>query len=357
MSDNLLKQYGVNDTILSEANTFKDLYLGRIISQSKDVYRVITNHGEMIAEISGKFRFQVSNQIAYPAVGDFVMLDRDTDKNGNGIIHHVINRKNAFIRKAAGRSSKEQLVATNIDTTFICMSVNNDFNLRRLERYLVLVWESGSLPVIVLTKIDLCNDIDSLFRAVDFVGMGVDILGISSFDNEGYEDVMSYISPGKTVALLGSSGVGKSTLINWLMGHEVIKTQIIRSDDKGRHTTTRRELFLLPNGGMIIDTPGMRELGLVDIELGIDQAFQDVEAHFLNCRFRDCTHTSEPGCAIYEAINEGMLSEKRWSSYLKLKNEYAYSENPDGYLKEKNKKFKSISKANKKNFHTKNLGK
>jgi ribosome biogenesis GTPase len=347
MCYDFVKKYGLNDTIINEAMQYEGLFLGRVLVQSKDIYRVVSDRGEFFAEISGKFRFQVEQHSSYPAVGDFVMLDRDSGITGNGIIHHVLSRSSAFIRKAAGKATKEQLVATNIDTTFICMSVNNDFNLRRLERYLVLVWESGSIPVVVLTKIDLCEDINTLFRAVDSVGMGVDILGISTLEKEGFDDVMSYISEGKTVALLGSSGVGKSTLINWLTGIETLETQTIRNDDKGRHTTTRRELILMPNGGMIIDTPGMRELGLMDSESGLDKTFNDIEVYFESCHFRDCKHTNEPGCAIYAAIKEGTLSEKRWQSYLKLKVEDAFSENPEAYLKKKKEKFKNISKLHK----------
>lgn len=347
MNYDTMRQYGLSDAMIKEASLAEGLYIGRVLSQSKDVYRVVTEKGILFAEVSGKYRFQTRKLSDFPAVGDFVMLDRDLGDNGNGIIHQVLSRKSAFIRKAAGKSAGEQLVLANIDTTFICMSVNNDFNLRRLERYLVLVWESGSTPVVVITKIDLCEDIYSKFRAVDAVGNGVDILGISALTKEGFEDVMSYITPGKTVALLGSSGVGKSTLINWLTGQETIETQGLRNDDRGRHTTTRRELILLPAGGMLVDTPGMRELGMWDADEGLDMAFQDVEVYFDKCRFRDCTHTSEPGCAIYDAIRDGELSEKRWQSYLKLKTEDTYSENRDDYLKKKNEKFKNISKYNK----------
>lgn len=346
-----MKKFGLTVSMFNEALQFEGHYIGRVLSQSKDVYRVITEEGEFFAEVSGKYRFLAQTISDYPAVGDFVMLDRATGSAGNGIIHHLLSRKSVFIRKAAGKSNEGQIIATNVDTTFICMSVNNDFNLRRLERYLALVWESGSTPVVVLTKIDLCEDIHSKFLAVDAIGNGIDILGISAVTNEGFEDVMSYITFGTTVALLGSSGVGKSTLINWLTGKETLETREIRKDDKGRHTTTHRELVILPDGGMVIDTPGMRELGMWDADQGLDLAFHDVEVFFDKCRFRDCTHTSEPGCAIYDAIRDGEISNKRWQSYLKLKSEDAYAENKADYLKKKNEKFKSISKfANTKRY-------
>ncbi len=344
-----MKKYGLSEAMYQEATQYQGLYIGRVLSQSKGIYRIVCEKGEFFAEISGKCRFQVSNRRDYPAVGDFVMLDRNSGINGNAIIQHVLTRKSAFVRKAAGKAGDEQIIAANIDTLFICMSVNNDFNLRRLERYMALAWTSGSTPVVVLTKVDLCDDLCSKFKAVDSAAPGVDILGISTIVNEGYEDIMAYFSYGKTVALLGSSGVGKSTLINWISGTKILDTQGIRNDDKGRHTTTRRELILLPTDGMIIDTPGMRELGMWDAETGIDRTFNDVEYYIGKCRFHDCTHTTEPGCAIYEAIKDGTLSEKRWQSYLKLKTEARYIDNSIEYMKQKTEKFKNISKINKTN--------
>ncbi|WKY43198.1 ribosome small subunit-dependent GTPase A [Eubacteriaceae bacterium ES2] len=344
---NKMSDYGLDDKILLEAQKYPDFYPGRVLSQSKGIYRVITEQGQLYAEISGKFRFESQRQTDYPAVGDFVMLDRETDENGHGIIHQVLPRKSIFSRKAAGKLTEEQVVAANIDIIFICMSVNQDFNLRRLERYLSLAWESGAKPVVVLTKIDLTDDVYQKFRAVDSVAMGVDILGITNFEKDGYQDVKAYLSPGKTIALLGSSGVGKSTLINRLTQKELFETHDIRNDDKGRHTTTRRELTLLPDGGMIIDTPGMRELGMWNADEGLEKTFADVESFFGQCRFRDCTHTNEPGCAVAAAIEKGELSQSRWQSYLKLKNEDAYTENKADYMEQKKEKFKNIAKINK----------
>lgn len=344
-----MKDYGITDQILREASNYPEYYVGRVLSQTRNLYRVISEGNEFLAEVSGRFCYEIEKMSDYPAVGDFVLLDRGHGENGNGIIHHVLPRHSMFVRKAAGKNGDEQVVAANVDTILICMSVNQDFNLRRLERYLTLAWESGATPVVVLTKIDLCDDIYSKFQAVASVAIGVDIIGVSSVQEKGYTDVLDYLKPGKTTALLGSSGVGKTTLINKLIGQELLQTKEIRDDDKGRHTTTRRDLILLPKVGMIMDTPGMRELGMWDAADGLDKTFSDVEQYFSQCKFRNCTHTTEPGCAVYEAIRNGELSEKRWQSYLRLKTEENYMEDKASYHRQKKEKFKAIAKMNKKN--------
>lgn len=313
---------GFTDRFMAEANSYPGLYAGRVFSQHKDLYRVACENGELMAEVSGKFRFDVKALSEYPAVGDFVMLDRNMDTGGNAIIHHVLSRKSVFIRKAAGTSNESQIVASNIDTVFICVSLNNDFNLRRMERYLSIAWDSGAKPVIVLTKSDLCEDINQKLNDVESVAIGVDILVTTSLQKEGYLQVLDYIGTGKTIAFIGSSGVGKSTLINCLLGENVIKTNGLRGDDKGRHTTTRRELLVLENGGMVIDTPGMRELGVESADLA--KAFADIDALTPMCRFGDCTHIIEPDCAVQKAIADGTLSAARFESYLKLKKEAGY---------------------------------
>ena len=301
-----------------------------------------------MAEVSGKFRYNADRISDYPAVGDFVMADWN-DEGGNAIIHHILHRKSSIIRKAAGNAYKEQVVATNIDTIFLCMSLNNDFNLRRLERYLSIAWDSGATPVIVLTKVDLCTDLEDKLSDVSSVAFGVDVLVTTTVEEFGYEEIRPYICEGKTVAFIGSSGVGKSTLINCLLGECKLDTNGLRDDDKGRHTTTHRELILLPNGGMVIDTPGMRELGMMDSEAGISQTFEDIEELMEQCRFSDCTHNTEPGCAVRKALESGELSEERWQSYLKLKSENEYATDSQSYLISKEKKFKEIAKFNKGN--------
>lgn len=344
MKNTMLKEYGISNSQETEALNFPELFVARVITQDRSLYRVVTEQEIFSAEISGKLRHELVNMSDFPAVGDFVMLDRQTGKNGNGIIHHILTRSSLFVRRAAGNTSNDQAVAANVDTIMLCMSLNNDFNVRKLERYLSLAWSSGATPVVVLTKSDICEDIQRKISAVQAVAIGVDILITSSMEQDGYQEVFSYCSPGKTVALIGSSGVGKSTLINRLVGRETLTTKEIRQDGKGRHTTTRRELILLDNGGIVIDTPGMREFGMLDSTQGVDKSFADVEQYLNNCRFRNCTHSSEPGCAVYAAIERGELSRVRWAAYRKLQAEATFMDDKQQYLKEKKQKLKEISK-------------
>lgn len=338
-----MKRYGLTERFAALAGMYPDWTVGRITLQEKGLYQLETELGEKWAEVSGKFRYNADVVSDFPAVGDFVMVDWNGE-GGNAVIHQILPRKSCITRKAAGNARQEQVVAANIDTIFLCMSLNNDFNLRRLERYLSIAWDSGAIPVIVLTKADLCDDLPSRLAEVSSVAVGVDVLVTSALAEDGCAQVLPYIREGRTVAFIGSSGVGKSTLINSLLGEQRLDTNGLRNDDKGRHTTTHRELLLLPGGGMVIDTPGMRELGMWDSGAGIDQTFGEIEELTGQCRFFDCSHQNEPGCAIRRALQDGTISEERWHAYLKLKSETEYAADSQSYLAAKEKKFKDIAK-------------
>ena len=324
MNNKNLLELGLNEGYIKEASIYNEnFYLGRVSVQYKDIYRVVTEEGEVLARVSGKLSYSSNSTLDYPVVGDWVLLDRTDNKNGDAIIHKVLTRKSYFSRKIAGTRYDTQVVAANIDYIFICMALNNDFNINRLERYIAVAWDSMATPVIVLTKSDLCEDIDERLREVKEAAIGIDILVTSSLNGNGYEKVKEYIKSGTTIAFIGSSGVGKSTLINKLLNKEVLKTNSISENDKGRHTTTHRELFLLEDGGVIIDTPGMRELGLISAD--VDKSFSNIEELEKQCKFSDCTHKNEPKCAVREAIENGELDLERLERYKKLKKEEAYN--------------------------------
>jgi len=320
----LLDQYGWSDTLRQQFQSFaaEGLTPGRVIVHQRGPYRIITDDGEMPAEMSGRF-VRDAAMGGFPVAGDWVAASVRMPERA-ATIHHVLPRRTAFIRKAAGRGRVAQVVAANVDTVFLTLSLNDDLNIRRLERYLAAAHESGARPEIVLTKADLSEAAEAI-RTQVIRDAGVPVHLVSARAGIGLEALSASIRPGETAVLLGSSGVGKSTLVNALAGADLMATRSIREDDaKGRHTTTHRELVLLPGGGLLLDTPGMRELSLWDAEEGLATTFDDVETLQAACRFSDCKHTTEPGCAVRAAIESGDLDPARWQNFLKLKGELAH---------------------------------
>ncbi len=298
---------------------------GRVAVQHRGACDVLTEVGELRCDLPGRLFHEAASPADLPAVGDWVAVDRRAGEPA-GTIRAVLPRRTKFSRKTAWQATEEQVLAANVDVVFLVSSLNEELNLRRIERYLTLGWESGAKPVIVLTKADLVDDPAALVATVEAVAFGVPVIPLSNRTGAGLEGVRDHLGAGVTVALLGSSGVGKSTLVNTLAGAELLATQEIRDDGKGRHTTTRRELVQLPGGGLVIDTPGMRELQLWAADDGLDEAFDDVTALFADCRFSDCAHEVEPGCAVQAALADGRLDPDRWESYLKLQRELEHLE-------------------------------
>lgn len=298
--------------------------VGRIATQHKTHYNILTSEGELEGILSGKIQFMAESEAELPKVGDWVVINVLPSEK-KGIIHEVLPRKTTFSRKVVGKKTDAQIIATNIDYIFIVMSLDQNYNLRRLERYLVLAHQSGAEPVIILSKVDLSQTVEQQIAEVRSVAKDPQIFALSSLTQQGIEAVEGILEPGKTIAFVGSSGVGKSTLINVLLNEHRQATSTVREgDNKGKHTTTRRELILLPSGGILIDTPGMRELQLWDAEEGLDSTFSDIEDLAAQCRFSDCTHIQEKGCAVLAALDEGSLDESRYASYLKLQRELDY---------------------------------
>ncbi|MBE9069134.1 ribosome small subunit-dependent GTPase A [Leptolyngbya cf. ectocarpi LEGE 11479] len=319
--------------------------VGRIAVVHRSQYHLYTEQGDMTATLTGKFRHQTQNPADFPAVGDWVVLQTQPETDQT-LIEAVLPRKSQFSRQAAGTRTAAQVVAANIDTLFLVSGLDHDFNLRRIERYLVMAWESGAEPVIVLNKADLCEDLDQRRIAVEAVAFGVPIILLSALQQTNLEALAIYLKPGQTIALLGSSGVGKSTLVNQLMGVDIQTTQAVRADDShGRHTTTSRTMLRLPTGTLLIDTPGMRELQLWLTDDSLDETFTDIEMLAQQCRFRDCQHQSEPGCAIQAALATGELSAKRLSNYQKLQKEQAYLHRRQDHQTNSKARWKAITKT------------
>jgi ribosome biogenesis GTPase / thiamine phosphate phosphatase len=326
----------------------------RVVAEDRGSYQVVGAGGERKASISGRFRHEANaDPRAFPAVGDWVAVETGTA--GETVIQALLPRRSALIRQASGKRTAAQVVGANLDVVFVVASLNADLNARRLERYIAAAWESGAEPIVLLSKADLGGDVDGILLAVEGVAAGASVVVVSSFDGRGVDEVRARIGAGRTVAFVGSSGVGKSTLLNTLAGEERALVRDIRQGDaRGRHTTTRRQLHLLADGGLILDTPGMRELSLWDAE-GLDQSFTDIDEILERCRFGNCQHNGEPGCAVAAAIADGSLDADRFEGWLKLQRESAHHlRRVDALARaEERRKWKAIGKSVTKHMNAK----
>lgn len=352
-----IEDYGWSDVLQNDFAPYAALGLlpARVTAHHRALWRLATSEGELAGRLSGKFALEAGPG-EHPAVGDWLAVSRDGASN-DATIHALLPRRSMFTRRAVSEPGM-QVVAANVDVAFLVAAMNGDLNVRRLERYLVATRDSGAAPVIVLTKADLSDDLDGAVTAVEAIAAGAPVVVVSAKSGEGLDALDSWLKPGATAALLGSSGAGKSTLLNALAGRTLMDTGAIReSDDRGRHTTTHRELFRLPGGALLVDTPGMRELGLLDVEEALDVSFDDVTSLFTECRFNDCSHGGEPGCAVAAALADGSLAADRWAAYLKLQKELEFVATRDNPAAEaaKRAKWKQIHKAQRARYrHRKN---
>ncbi len=299
---------------------------GRVIADSSQLYRVYTEKGEGPAVLTGSLLNTLAGRADYPAVGDWLLVDTEAGHQ-HWIIRSILPRYSSLVRKVAGRLTEAQVLAANIDYVFIVNGLDGgrNFNPRGIERYLAVAWDSGAQPVVVLNKADLCDDVPASVIEAEAVAPGVPVIAVSAYTGEGLENVEAYASAGSTVVLTGRSGVGKSSIINRLAGKEVMETGEQRTQDlRGKHTTTHRELVRLSSGSLLIDTPGLRELAIWSDSDGINSAFPDIEEFAAECRFSDCTHTAEPGCAVKRAVTEGTLEQSRYDNFLAMRKELDY---------------------------------
>ena len=332
-------------------NDLTSLEVGRVIAEHKERYMVRTTEGDLEAEITGNMRFSAQSREDFPAVGDWVALSSyDADM---AIIHHILPRFSIIKRKAVGQSGEIQIIAANIDYAFLVQAVDRDFNINRLERYLTICHESKVKPLIILTKVDLINEsgIAAIKERIESRVKDVPIIAISNLSLTGYDKLNLIFEQGLTYCMLGSSGVGKSTLLNQLSGRSVMKTgDISRSTNKGRHVTSHRELVILENGGILIDNPGMREVGITDTESGLENTFNVITGLSQKCKFKDCTHTGEKGCAVIEALDKGQLDPGAYDNYIKMEREKSHFESTLAERKQKEKEFGKLLKNYKKDI-------
>ncbi len=345
---NILQRYGWNSFFDQAFSAFaaEGLIPGRVITQLRNSYTLKTEQGDLSAHLAGKVLYYARGTKDLPAVGDWVAVRSTGD--GAARIEQILQRQTQFVRKAPGERTEQQVLAANVDAVFLVSGLDNDFNLRRIERYLVLASESGARPIIVLNKSDLCDDIEQRIHEVESVAQEVPIVAMSALYDQGMDAFEKHLPERSTAVLLGSSGVGKTTIINHLMGRDIHPTQSVReSDSRGRHATSHRELMMLEWGAMLIDTPGLRELQLWGDAQSVQDTFQDITELAAACRFSDCSHSSEPGCAVSQALKEGNLDQGRYDSYIKLQREIAYLERKEDPKAQRNVKerWKKIHKA------------
>lgn len=346
-----LRAWGWDDYLEASFDTWRmqGFTAARVTVVHKERYEVITKEGPCWAEVTGKFRYRADASADYPAVGDWVAIQHYPD-DAFALIHAVLPRRSRISRKMAGDNTDEQVLAANIDKIFLVSGLDQDFNIRRIERYLTLAADSGAKPYILLNKADLCTDAEANARAIRAVSPNVPVLVISAIHQKGVESILKIIGSGETAVLLGSSGVGKSTIINALLDDDRQKVQTVSGYmDKGRHTTVRRELFVLPGGGLLIDSPGLRELQLWNVEENLAVAFEDIAALAVHCRYRDCSHVQEPGCAVRQAIHDGILDKQRFNNYLKMLREIKFLalRQNEGAARAERLRWKSIKAAHK----------
>ena len=344
-----LYDLGYNEDVKKDTLRFNQFSIARVISEHKERYQIKNEDGDYDAEILGNLRYSAQSRLDFPAVGDWVAVS--VFDEGKALIHGILNRKNILKRQMAGKSSDMQIIATNIDFAFIVEAVNRDFNINRFERYLTICYDADIVPILILNKTDLINkeELEELKKQIKNRIPHVELHTISCLNDDGLNQLKQVLQKGKTYCFLGSSGVGKSTIINYIEDDERMKTSDISEKiDRGKHTTTHRQLIILSNGGIVIDNPGMREIGLTDVEKGLNTGFSNIATLAKQCRFSDCTHQHEDGCAVLAAVENGELSQDSYLNFLKMRREKEHFEDSEAEKRRKGKAFAKMVKQVKK---------